>query len=55
MLEESNFVFRYVMQCDLDIPKEKMAQLFANSGDPEQMTWSGSAQLASDFFRGLLD
>ena len=33
---ESNLNFRYVRLCDLDIPREKMVELFANSGDPDQ-------------------
>ena len=36
MLEESNFSFGYVRLCDLDIPRAKMAKLFANSGDLNQ-------------------
>ena len=39
--------------CDLDIPKEKMPELFANSGDPDQMPHSGSALFANYPFRGL--
>ena len=35
--EESNLNFSYVRLCDLDIPIEKMAELFANSGDPDLM------------------
>ena len=38
--EELNFNFRYVRPCDLGIPREKMAKLFANSGDPDQMLHS---------------
>ena len=33
---ESNFNFRYFRLCGLDIPGEKMAKVFANSGDPDQ-------------------
>ena len=42
ILEESNFNFRYIKLCDLDIPREKrkMAKLFANRGDPDQMSHS---------------
>ena len=36
ILEGSNFNFRYVGLSDLDIPREKVASLFANSGDPDQ-------------------
>ena len=36
ILEESNFDFRYVRLCDLDIPRKKIVDLFANSGDPDQ-------------------
>ena len=45
MLEESNFNFRYVRQCDLDILKEKMAKLLANSGDPDQTPHSAASEL----------
>ena len=43
-LEESNYNFKYVRICDLDVPVEKIAKLFANSGDPDLMWHS----LASD-------
>ena len=35
-MEDSNFNFRYVRLCDIDIPKEKMVEVFANCGDPNQ-------------------
>ena len=35
ILEVSNFNFRYVRLCDLDILR-RMADVFANSGDPDQ-------------------
>ena len=35
-MEEFNFNFRYVLLRDLDIPRKKMAEAFANSGDPDQ-------------------
>ena len=40
ILEESNFSIWYVVLYDLDIPREKMATLFANSGDPDQILCS---------------
>ena len=33
------------MLCDLDIPGKKMAKLFANSGDPDQMPDSVASDL----------
>ena len=46
ILEESNFNFRYVRLWDLDIiRREKMAQLFANSGDPDQTPRSVASDL----------
>ena len=36
MLEDSNFDLGYVRLCELDTPREKMVELFANSGDPDQ-------------------
>ena len=36
ILEDSNFDFRYVKLCELDIPREKLVELFANSEDPDQ-------------------
>ena len=36
ILVESNVDFRYVRLFDLDIHREKMIQLFANCGDPDQ-------------------
>ena len=36
MLEELNFNYWYVRLCYLDISSEKMAKLFANSGEPDQ-------------------
>ena len=35
-LEDSNFDFRYVRLCDLDILREKWLNYFANSGDSNQ-------------------
>ena len=45
ILEDSNFNFRYVRLCDLDIPREKMVELFANSADPDQMQHSAASDL----------
>ena len=45
ILEDSNFNFRYVRQCDLDILREKMFELFANSGDPDQIPHSAASDL----------
>ena len=39
-LYRKNFNFRYVGLCDLDISSEKLAKLFANSGDPDQTSYS---------------
>ena len=36
-MEVSNFNFRHVRLCDLNISREKMAKLFANNGDPDQI------------------
>ena len=44
-MEESNFNFRYVRLCYLDVPREKMTQLFANSGDPDHSVASDLADL----------
>ena len=44
-VEDSNFDFRYVRLCDLDILGEKMVELFANSGDPDQMPHSAASDL----------
>ena len=44
-LEDSNFDFRYVRLCNLDILREKMVELFANSGDPDQMLHSVASDL----------
>ena len=33
------------MLCYIDIPREKMAKLFANSGDPDQMLHSAASDL----------
>ena len=44
--KESNFNFRYVRLGDLDVPLEtKMAELFANSVDPDQMLHSAASDL----------
>ena len=40
--EDSNFNFRYVRLCNLDIPRQKMVELSANSGDPDQMPHSAA-------------
>ena len=45
ILVESNFSFRYVRLCDLDIPRGKMSELFASSGDPDQMLPSVASDL----------
>ena len=45
ILEYSSYDFRYVRLCDLDIPREKKGQLFANSGDPDQMPCSAASDL----------
>ena len=45
ILEYSNFDFRYVRLCDLVIPREKLVELFANSGDPDQMLHSVASDL----------
>ena len=51
IFEDSNFDFRYVMLCDLDIPIEKIVDLF---GDPDQRgVWSGSALFANYPFKSL--
>ena len=34
ILEDSNYNFRHVRLCDLDTLREKIVELFANSGDP---------------------
>ena len=52
-LEDSNFDFRHVSLCDLDIPQEKMVEPFVNSGDPDQKPRLGSALFAIYPFRGL--
>ena len=43
ILEESNSNFRHVRISDLDIPREKMAELFANSGDINQTLQNGTS------------
>ena len=43
ILKESNF--RYVRLCDLDIPRENTANLFAGNGDPDQMLHSVASDL----------
>ena len=53
-LYRKNFNFRYVGLCDLDISREKLAKLFANSGDPDQTSfcgvWSGNAPFVGCHF-----
>ena len=44
-LEESIFNFRFDRLYDVDIPKEKMVELFANSGDSDQMPCSAVSDL----------
>ena len=44
-MEQTNFNFSYVRFCDLDIPIEKMAELFANSEDSDQMPRSAASDL----------
>ena len=45
-MEESIFDFRYVRLYDVDIPIfRKMVELFANSGDPDQMPPSAASDL----------
>ena len=41
--EDSNFNFRYAGLYDLDIPREKNVELFANSGEPDQTPRSDAA------------
>ena len=43
--EEYKFSFRYVRLCDLDIARKKMAKLFVNSGDPNQMPHTAASVL----------
>ena len=45
ILEECIFEFRYVGLYDMDITKEKMLELFANSGDPDQAPRSRASDL----------
>ena len=45
ILEESYFDFRYARLYDLDIPREKMVELFVNSGDPDQTLHSAASDL----------
>ena len=44
ILEESNFNFRYFRLFDLDIPREKWLNYFANSG-PDRMPHSVASDL----------
>ena len=44
-LSYSNLDLRYVRLCDLDIPREKKVELFANSVDPDQMPHSAASAL----------
>ena len=41
----NDFDFRYVRLCDLDTPREKIVELFANSGDPDQTLHSTASDL----------
>ena len=50
ILEDSNNDFRYVRLCDLDILRKKMVELFANSGDPDQMLHSAASDLGLHCF-----
>ena len=43
--EDSNVNFRYAGLYDLDIPREKNVELFANSGDPDQTPRSAASDL----------
>ena len=58
MLEVSNFIFRYVRLCALDIPTEKKAKSFTHSGDPDQTPRFAASDLGlhfvpiTPFFRG---
>ena len=45
ILEESNFNCRHVKLCDLDIPRNEMAKLFAKREDPDQMLYNASSDL----------
>ena len=45
ILEDSNFDFRYVRLCDLDIPREKIVELFSNSGGPDQTPRNAASDL----------
>ena len=45
MLEDSNFSFKYVRLCDVDIPTEKWLNYFANSGDTDQMPHFAASDL----------
>ena len=41
-----NFSFKQVRLCELDIPRLNMANIFANSGDPDQMPHSVVSDLS---------
>ena len=45
ILEEFVFDCMYVRLYDIDIPKEKMVELYANTGDPDQMLHSAASDL----------
>ena len=45
VLEDSNFDFRCVRLYDLDIPRKKMVELFANSRGPDQTPHSAASDL----------
>ena len=43
--------FRCVRLYDVDIPKEKMVELLANSEDPDQMPQSAASDLGLHYFQ----
>ena len=45
ILEESIFDFRYIRLYDVDILKDKWVEIFANSGDLDQMPLSAASDL----------
>ena len=45
VLEDSNFNFRYARLYEIDILREKMVELFANSEDPNQTPRSAASDL----------
>ena len=44
------FIFDYVRLYDVDVPKEKMVELFANSEDPDQAPRSAASDLGLECF-----